>query len=129
MLHVMCSCEFSLHSLRVKAELTSRSHDRQTPTLNAKPVVRGIIEACTRGIQVKLYLDLGFNDQGESVPFQGGTNEEVVFYLFKTLSQEAVKNLHVYWYVGKDQCIPLNAVHKTRNCHGTFISLSFPRLS
>lgn len=55
------------------------------------------------------------------MPFQGGTNEEVVFYLFKTLSQEAAKNLHVYWYVGKDQCIPLNAVHKTRNCHGRFL--------
>lgn len=53
----------------------------QTPTLNAAPVVRAVLEACKTGgpnrtgIQVTLFLDLGFNDKGESVPFQGGTNE------------------------------------------------------
>lgn len=53
----------------------------QTPTLNAAPIVRGVIEACAhggkdkQGIQVTMILGLGFNDKGESVPFQGGTNE------------------------------------------------------
>lgn len=76
----------------------------QTPTLNAAPIVRAILEACTRenSIVVELFLDLGFNDAGESVPFQGGTNEQVVTYLFKKLRKVKMEhNLHVYWYTGK----------------------------
>lgn len=72
-----------------------------------------------------MYLGLGFNDSSESLPFQGGTNEQVVFYLYKELNASTPKcseNLHVYWYVGKDQVKPLNAVHKTRNCHVKFLS-------
>jgi hypothetical protein len=37
---------------------------------------------------VTLYLDLGFNDQGEMIPFQGGTNEEVVHKMYRTLNYE-----------------------------------------
>lgn len=79
----------------------------QTPTLNAAPIVRGVVEACSRGgkdgkgIPVTLFLDLGFNDKGESIPFQGGTNEEVVFRLFGQLRKLGKENnLHVYWYTG-----------------------------
>ncbi|BGP32210.1 hypothetical protein JCM10296v2_003990 [Rhodotorula toruloides] len=102
----------------------------QTPTLNAAPIVRGVIEACSRGgkagkgIPVTLFLGLGFNDKGESIPFQGGTNEEVVFRLFGQLRKLGKENnLHVYWYTGKDQIRPLNAVHKSRNCHIKFMSV------
>lgn len=144
----------------------------QTPTLNAAPIVRGVIEACSRGgkdkkgIPVTMILGLGFNDKGESVPFQGGTNEarwssprvekrvadpvsfaeqEVVFRLYKRLTKlNKQHNLHVFWYtgdlsccllveivpltfwlpsVGKDQMKPLNAVHKSRNCHVKFMSV------
>ncbi|KAM0753164.1 hypothetical protein T439DRAFT_311834 [Meredithblackwellia eburnea MCA 4105] len=102
----------------------------QTPTLNAKPIVRAIIEACTSGgkngtgLEITLFLDLGFNDKGESIPFQGGTNEEVVFRLYDALRPlKKEKNLHVYWYTGKDQTKPLNAVHKSRNCHVKFMSI------
>lgn len=48
-------------------------------------MVRAIIEACSRGgldgkgIQVTYIGGLGFNDKGESVPFQGGTNEVCPF--------------------------------------------------
>ncbi len=84
----------------------------QTPTLNAKPVVRAIVEACSKGgptgegIIVTLILGLGFNDKGESVPFQGGTNEEVVVRLFNKLRRvNKQDNLHVYWYTGKDQIV------------------------
>ncbi|GAA5856728.1 hypothetical protein JCM8547_008811 [Rhodosporidiobolus lusitaniae] len=102
----------------------------QTPTLNARPLVRGIIEACTSGgpqksgIPITLFLDLGFNDKGESIPFQGGTNEQVVFRLYAAL--RAVKkegNLHVFWYTGKDQIRPWNANFKSRNCHIKFLSV------
>jgi len=69
-------------------------------------------------------LDLGFNDKGESVPFQGGTNEEVTVLLYKELGKrQKEKFLHVFWYTGKDQIKPLNAVHKTRNCHVKFMAI------
>lgn len=91
---------------------------RQTPTFNAKPIVAACIDACRRGIQVTIYVDLGFNDQGESMPFQGGTNEQVVERMYKDLNRtNHQKNLHVYWYTSKDQIRPLNAVKKQRNCH------------
>ncbi|KAM0791421.1 hypothetical protein ACM66B_005880 [Microbotryomycetes sp. NB124-2] len=102
----------------------------QTPTLNAAPIVKGVIEACSKGgrdkqgIVVEMILGLGFNDKGESVPFQGGTNEEVVVRLFKALKKvNKEHNLHVYWYTGKDQMRPLNAVHKSRNCHVKFMAV------
>ncbi|WVQ79653.1 hypothetical protein IAT38_001753 [Cryptococcus sp. DSM 104549] len=93
----------------------------QTPTLNARPIVRAVKQACRRGVDVVLLLDLGFNDKGESIPFQGGTNEEVVDRLYKKLSKEKKEQfLKVYWYTGKDQVRPLNAVKKQRNCHIKF---------
>ncbi|ORX35632.1 hypothetical protein BD324DRAFT_630908 [Kockovaella imperatae] len=93
----------------------------QSPTLNARPIVRGVKQACRRGVEVVLLLDLGFNDKGESIPFQGGTNEEVVDRLYKALNKEGkAENLKVYWYTGKDQVRPLNAVVKQRNCHIKF---------
>ncbi|GAA5921825.1 hypothetical protein JCM3775_001843 [Rhodotorula graminis] len=102
----------------------------QTPTLNAAPIVRGVVEACAhggkdgKGIPVTLFLGLGFNDKGESIPFQGGTNEEVVFRLYGQLRKLGKEgNLHVYWYTGKDQIRPLNAIHKSRNCHIKFMSV------
>ena len=68
-----------------------------------------------------LYLDLGFNDQGEIIPFQGGTNEEVVHRMYTALNSEgngAEKHLEVFWYTSTDQTKPLNAAIKKRNCHG-----------
>ncbi|EJD48647.1 hypothetical protein AURDEDRAFT_136013 [Auricularia subglabra TFB-10046 SS5] len=96
----------------------------QTPTLNASPIVAAIIEACKRGIEVILWLNLGFNDAGEMIPFQGGTNEEVVTRLYKALNPIGKgANLKVFWYVGKDQCVPLNAAVKKRNCHIKFMAI------
>ena len=96
----------------------------QSPTLNASPVVAAIIDACKRGIDVHLWLNLGFNDQGEMIPFQGGTNEEVVTRLYKALNAVSrAQYLHVFWYVGKDQRIPLNAAVKKRNCHIKFMAV------
>lgn len=90
--------------MQVLTRLPVRS---QTPTLNAAPIVRGIIAACSKGgpqrtgIEVTLFLGLGFNDKGESIPFQGGTNEQVVFRLYDKLRKlRKEKNLHVYWYTG-----------------------------
>lgn len=99
----------------------------QTPTFNASPIVSSVLDACRRGVQVTLYLDLGFNDQGEMIPFQGGTNEEVVHKMYTKLNAEgngAEKRLEVFWYTGKDQTKPLNAAMKKRNCHGASLPVA-----
>ncbi|KAG0149930.1 hypothetical protein CROQUDRAFT_668840 [Cronartium quercuum f. sp. fusiforme G11] len=96
----------------------------QTPTLNAAPVVRMCVETARRDVLVVLYLDLGFNDKGESIPFQGGTNQEVVIRMYKQLAKhKKQKYLRVYWYTGKDQIRPINAVLKSRNCHIKFMAI------
>ncbi|KIJ47284.1 hypothetical protein M422DRAFT_118388, partial [Sphaerobolus stellatus SS14] len=60
----------------------------QTPTFNASPVVPAIIDACRRGVDCTLYIDLGFNDGGELLPGQGGTNSKVVAEMYKALNAE-----------------------------------------
>ncbi|KAN0105527.1 hypothetical protein V8E52_010932 [Russula decolorans] len=98
----------------------------QTPTFNASPIIAATLNACRRGVQVTLYLDLGFNDQGEMIPFQGGTNEEVVHRMYTALNSEgngAEKHLKVFWYTSTDQNRPLDAAIKKRNCHVKFMSV------
>jgi hypothetical protein len=79
---------------------------------------------------VTLYLGLGFNDQGEMIPFQGGTNEDVVHRMYTALNSEgngAEKHLEVFWYTSTDQTRPLDAAIKKRNCHGASRPLAWPR--
>jgi len=96
----------------------------QTPTFNFPLVVDATLDACRRGIEVILYLDLGFNDLGEQIPGQGGTNEDVVNHLYDVLNKEGKQaQLTIYWYVGKDQDVPLNASEKKRNCHVKFMAV------
>ncbi|PKI85260.1 hypothetical protein MVES1_001420 [Malassezia vespertilionis] len=95
----------------------------QSPTLNASPIKAAILACVRRSVRVELWLDLGFNDKSESMPFQGGTNEQVVSKMYRTLRREGQgreKYLDVYWYTGKDMDRPLNAVRKQRNCHVKF---------
>lgn len=89
----------------------------QSPTLNAEPLVPAIIEACERGVDVYCYICLGYNDTGELLPRQGGTNEMIANQLYTTLSDKAKKNLHWFWYIGKDQTRPIVAKKKKRSCH------------
>ena len=71
---------------------------------------------------------LGFNDLGEMIPFQGGTNEQVIAGMYAALNAEGKgleNNLHVFWYTAKDQSEPMSATAKKRNCHGvSLIQLS-----
>jgi len=62
----------------------------QSPTLNAKPAIDGIISACQRGIRVIVWIDLGFNDLTEGHgTLQSGTNERVIKKkLYKKLKKE-----------------------------------------
>ncbi|KAL7424757.1 hypothetical protein Q5752_000441 [Cryptotrichosporon argae] len=89
----------------------------QTPTFNAKPIVAAALDAVRRGVLVEIYADLGFNDEGELLPFQGGTNEMVAAHMYGELDEAQKDNLRIYWYTGKDQKTPLNAADKSRNCH------------
>lgn len=89
----------------------------QSPTFNAVPVVEGVLNAVRRGIECTLYLDVGFNDGGEALPGQGGTNEEVSKSMFSQLMGEEKEKLKLYWYTGKDQIKPINASVQQRNCH------------
>ncbi|CAD6887945.1 unnamed protein product [Tilletia controversa] len=95
----------------------------QSPTLNSSPVKAAVLGCVRRHVRVELWLDLGFNDKSESLPFQGGTNESVVTGMYRQLRREGKgdeKYLDVYWYTGKDMTRPLNAVRKQRNCHVKF---------
>ncbi|KIM79061.1 hypothetical protein PILCRDRAFT_823914 [Piloderma croceum F 1598] len=89
----------------------------QTPTFNAPAVVDATLAAIRKGIEITLFLDLGFNDGGEALPFQGGTNEVVIAKMFKDLEPEHRKLFRVFWYTAKDMCRPINASKKQRNCH------------
>ena len=95
----------------------------QSPTLNASPIKAAVLACVRRHVRVELWLDLGFNDKSESMPFQGGTNEQVITSLYRQLRREGKgdeKYLEVFWYTGKDMTRPLNAVRKQRNCHVKF---------
>ncbi|KAH9919315.1 uncharacterized protein B0H18DRAFT_1028289 [Fomitopsis serialis] len=75
---------------------------------SAAPIVDAVLSAVRRGIEVTLYVDVGFNDGGEALPLQGGTNEEV---------EQEKERLKYYWYTARDQCKPINAHLQQRNCH------------
>ncbi|OIW31905.1 hypothetical protein CONLIGDRAFT_572063 [Coniochaeta ligniaria NRRL 30616] len=89
----------------------------QSPTLNAEPLIPAIIEACERGIDVFCYICLGYNDTGELLPMQGGHNEMVAHNLYKALSPAGRQHLHYFWYVARDQTVPIVQAKKKRSCH------------
>ncbi|KAF8573891.1 hypothetical protein K439DRAFT_1373981, partial [Ramaria rubella] len=96
----------------------------QTPTFNAVPAVKEILDACRRGVEVTIYVDLGFNDGGEMLPGQGGTNSKVVAEMYKVLNADQKQQfLKVYWYTAKDQEKPIDASEKRRNCHVKFCTI------
>lgn len=89
----------------------------QTPDLNAKPLLPAIIEAVHRGVEVTYYVCLGYNDTGEMLPGQGGTNEVNANYLLKQLTPENKHLLKIFFYVAADQDHPIHNSFKQRSCH------------
>jgi phosphatidylserine/phosphatidylglycerophosphate/cardiolipin synthase-like enzyme len=90
----------------------------QTPDLNAEPLLGEIIAAVKRGVEVTYWVCLGYNDAGELLPGQGGTNEMVADGLYKKLDDnEEKKRLKVGYYVAKDQNRPIHNKFKSRSCH------------
>lgn len=90
----------------------------QTPNMNAEPLLDPMINAIRRGITVTCYLCLGYNDAGELLPFQNGTNEMIANRLYNALdTNEEKSRLKVFYYVGKDQTQPIHNSFKKRSCH------------
>lgn len=89
----------------------------QTPDLNAKPLLPALISAVKRGIEVTYYVCLGYNDGGELLPGQGGTNEMNANYLYSQLEADEKPLLKVYYYVAADQNHPIHNNFKQRSCH------------
>ena len=91
----------------------------QTPDLNAAPLLPALVEALKRGVEVTYYVCFGYNDYGEMIPGQGGTNDQVSQALVASLPEDGPERglLHIYDYVGKDQDHPIHHSFKARSCH------------
>ena len=89
----------------------------QTPDLNAAPLHNAIFQALKRGVEITYYVCLGYNDAGEIMPGQGGTNEMFASHLVAALSSEERSRLHIAYYVAKDQDHPIHHNFKARSCH------------
>lgn len=89
----------------------------QTPDLNATPLHAACIAALKRGVEITYYVCLGYNDAGEIMPGQGGTNEMFAGNLVDALTEPERKLFHVCYYVGKDQDHPIYHSFKARSCH------------
>ncbi|KAF9294033.1 hypothetical protein BGZ88_004565, partial [Linnemannia elongata] len=89
----------------------------QTPNLNAAPLVPALAAALKRGVQVTYYICFGYNDAGEILPGQGGTNDQAAQALVKSITAEERQHLHICYYVGKDQDHPIHHNFKMRSCH------------
>ena len=89
----------------------------QTPDLNATPLNSALKAALARGVRVTYYVCLGYNDPGEMMPGQGGTNEQFAAKLTSSLSPTELEHLTIGYYVGKDQSTPLHHSQRSRSCH------------
>lgn len=91
----------------------------QTPDLNAPPLIDELVAALKRGVEVTYYVCFGYNDLGEMIPGQGGTNDQVAISLVDSLPEGGPerKLLHIYSYVAKDQDHPIHHRFKARSCH------------
>lgn len=90
----------------------------QTPDLNASPLMPALTQALKRGVEVTYYVCLGYNDSGELMPGQGGTNEMAAGSLLKSLTTpEERARLHIFFYVAADQDHPIHNKFKQRSCH------------
>lgn len=86
--------------------------------MNAEPILEPLLDAVRRGVVVTCYLCLGYNDAGQLLPFQNGTNEMIANRLYKSLrTDEERSRLRIFNYIGKDQTKPIHNCFKRRSCH------------
>jgi phosphatidylserine/phosphatidylglycerophosphate/cardiolipin synthase-like enzyme len=90
----------------------------QTPNLNAEPLLEPLLNAVRRGVLVTAYVTLGYNDAGELLPGQNGTNEMIAHRLYSSLvSEEENFRLKIHNYVAKDRKSPVHNKFKYRSSH------------
>lgn len=92
----------------------------QSPDINAKPLIPEIIAAVKRGVIVKCFFCLGYNDAGELLPGQGGHNDGIAAKMVDELKAEDVETrgrLKIGWYTAKDQIRPIHKNEGGRTCH------------
>jgi len=94
-----------------------------TPNLNDDRAKKMILETVRRGVRVELILSKGFNDVLQSLPGQGGTNEENVRALGEALRSEpeACGRLDIRWYA-TDELRPVVGNGPFQN-HTKYLSL------
>jgi hypothetical protein len=86
--------------------------------MNAEPLLEPLLNAIRRGIIVTAYVTLGYNDSGELLPGQNGTNEMIAHRLYSSLSSEEEKSrLRIHNYVAKDRKTPVHNKFKYRSSH------------
>ncbi|KAF2222072.1 phospholipase D active site motif protein [Elsinoe ampelina] len=112
----------SVHTPQNEAWLSAIRHAQssifiQSPDVNAAPLIPALQKAVRRGVEVIVYACLGYNDLGELLPYQGGTNEMIAHKMYMELEPEHRKHLRWHWYVAKDQTKPLHNKFKQRSCH------------
>ncbi|KAF2664184.1 hypothetical protein BT63DRAFT_393282 [Microthyrium microscopicum] len=92
----------------------------QTPDLNAKPLLPELVKAVKRGVEVEYWVCLGYNDAGELLPGQGGTNEMIAKKISDDLrgeDEDTRRRFKVGWYTAKDQNRPIHKKEQGRTCH------------
>jgi phosphatidylserine/phosphatidylglycerophosphate/cardiolipin synthase-like enzyme len=90
----------------------------QTPNMNAEPLLDPLLNAVRRGVIVTAYVCLGYNDAGQLLPGQNGTNEMIANRLYHSLTTDEERSrLRIYNYVAKDQTMPMHNKFKSRSCH------------
>jgi hypothetical protein len=95
----------------------------QSPDINAKPLIPEILATVRRGVEVECWMCLGYNDAGELLPGQGGTNEMISAKMVDELkkdSEDVRRRLKLGWYVGKDQDRVVHKKEGGRSCHSKF---------
>jgi hypothetical protein len=86
--------------------------------MNAEPLLNPLLDAVRRGVVVTAYVCLGYNDAGELLPGQNGTNEMIANRLYHTLkTDEERSRLRIFNYIAKDQVSPIHNSRKKRSCH------------
>ncbi|KAH8172527.1 PLD-like domain-containing protein [Sarocladium implicatum] len=97
----------------------------QTPDLNAGPLLPALADALARGVDVTYYYSFGYNDAGEMIPGQGGTNEQAARKLIALAKARRdggepinlEKQLNIHAYVAKDQDHPIHHSFRLRSSH------------
>lgn len=97
----------------------------ETPNLNDDAVKAALLAAVRRGVRVDVVLAKGFEQVSESLPGQGGPNDENVAGLYQTLAGEGMSDrcdrLRIRWY-STDGITPVegNGAHAN---HTKFMSI------